>query len=100
MFREGRVVALIDFAMASPGRPLWDLAIAGEIWGPLGDPARRDPQGRSTSTASLASGSSPAATGSTPIEAEALVDVLAEERAHSAANIRAEIADGNPVVDT
>ena len=42
VFRDGRVVALIDFAMAAPGRPLWDLAIAAEIWGPLGDPARRD----------------------------------------------------------
>ena len=42
VFRDGRVVALIDFAMAAPGRPLWDLAIAAEIWGPLGDPDRRD----------------------------------------------------------
>ena len=42
VFRDGRVVALIDFAMAAPGRPLWDVAIAGETWGPLGDPKRRD----------------------------------------------------------
>ena len=45
VFRDGRVVALIDFAMAAPGRPLWDVAIAAEIWGPLGDPERRDPHG-------------------------------------------------------
>ena len=32
VFRDGRVAALIDFAMAAPGRPLWDIAIAAEIW--------------------------------------------------------------------
>ena len=42
VFRDGRVVALIDFAMAAPGRALWDVAIAAEMWGPLGDPERRD----------------------------------------------------------
>ena len=42
VFRDGRVVALIDFAMAAPGRPLWDLSIAAEVWSPLGDPVRRD----------------------------------------------------------
>ena len=39
VFRDGRPVALIDFAMAAPGRPLWDVAIAAEVWGPLGDPS-------------------------------------------------------------
>jgi len=95
VFREGRVVALIDFAMASPGRPLWDLATAGEIWGPLGDPARRDQHPVDLDGISrfgiLARGYELA-----PEQAQALVDVLIEERAHSAANIRAEIADGNP----
>jgi hypothetical protein len=62
VFRDGRVVALIDFAMAAPGRPLWDLAIAAELWCPLGDPERRDQhppdldsgrsEGRSWSTSS------------------------------------------------
>ena len=45
VFRDGRVVALIDFAMAAPGRPLWDVAIAAEIWCPLGDPEWRDARG-------------------------------------------------------
>lgn len=95
VFREGRVVALIDFAMASPGRPLWDLAIAGEIWGPLGDPARRDRHPADLDGIArfgiLARGYELA-----PEQAGVLVDVLIEERARSAANIRAEIADGNP----
>jgi hypothetical protein len=95
VFRDGRAVALIDFAMASPGRPLWDLAIAGEIWGPLGDPVRRDRHPVDLDGIArfgiLAKGY-----GLDPDEAPALVDVLIEERAHSVANIRAEIADGNP----
>ena len=35
-------MALIDFAMAAPGRSFWDLSIAAEVWSPLGEPARRD----------------------------------------------------------
>ncbi len=95
VFREGRVVALIDFAMASPGRPLWDLAIAGEIWGPLGDPDRRD-QHPADLDGIARFGILARGYGLDPDEAVSLIDVLVEERAHSAANIRAEIADGNP----
>lgn len=95
VFRAGRVAALIDFAMAAPGRPLWDLAVAAEVWCPLGDPAYRAPH----------------LTGLDPIhrfdvlargyrlEAERypeLVDLVVEERAHAAAHIRAEVAAGNP----
>jgi hypothetical protein len=95
VFRDGRVVALIDFAMASPGRPLWDLAIAGEIWGPLGDPARRDPAAAHFDGIRRL-GILANAYGLDPGRAAELIDVLVEERAHSHANIRAEIADGNP----
>jgi phosphotransferase family enzyme len=94
VFRDGRVVALIDFAMAAPGRPLWDLAIAAEMWGPLGDPARRDNHPADLDgirrLAILARGY-----GLDPGKAEELVDVLIEERAHSTTNVRAEIAAGN-----
>lgn len=94
VFRDGRVVALIDFDMAAPGRPLWDVAIAAEIWGPLGDPQRRDPPGVDLDgTARL--GLLARAYGLKPDSAEELVDVLVEERSHSVANIRAEIAGGN-----
>ena len=94
VFRDGRVVALIDFAMAAPGRPLWDLAIAAETWCPLGDPDRRDqhPVGldgiRRLGVLARAYGLEPG-------RAEELVDVVIEERAHAVANIRAEIASGN-----
>ncbi|MEO5884577.1 MAG: phosphotransferase [Candidatus Limnocylindrales bacterium] len=95
VFRDGRVVALIDFAMAGPGRPLWDLAIAADTWGPLGDPGRRD-QHPSDLDGVARLGVLTRAYGLGPGQAPELVDVILEERAHSAANIRAEIADGNP----
>ena len=38
VFRDGQAVALIDFDLASPGEPVWDLAIAARLWVPLRDP--------------------------------------------------------------
>ena len=94
VFRDGRVVALIDFAMAAPGRPLWDVAIAAEIWGPLGDPERRD--GHAVILDGIERlGVLARAYGLEPERAEELVDVIVQERAHSTANIRTEIAGGN-----
>lgn len=95
VFRNGRVVALIDFAMSGPGRPLWDLAITAEMWGPLGDPGRRD-QHPPDLDGIARLGVLTRAYGLDPARAPELVDVILEERAHSRANIRAEIADGNP----
>jgi aminoglycoside phosphotransferase (APT) family kinase protein len=94
VFRDGRVVALIDFAMAAPGRPLWDLAIAAEIWTPLGDPSRRE--GHVELDGVERFGVLAHAYGLEPDRAEELLDVVSEERARAAANIRAEIAAGNP----
>ena len=47
VFREGRAVALIDFDLAAPGAPLWDVASTARLWAPLRTPddvadARRD----------------------------------------------------------
>jgi hypothetical protein len=39
VFRDGRAVALIDFDLAAPGRPVWDVAVAARYWVPLVDPA-------------------------------------------------------------
>lgn len=94
VFRDGRVVALIDFAMAAPGRPLWDLAIAAELWAPLGDPARRDQHPLDLDGITRL-GILGRAYGLEPDRADELLDVVAEERAHARANIRAEIAAGN-----
>ena len=37
IFRAGRAVALIDFDLAGPGSPAWDLAAAARHWAPLYD---------------------------------------------------------------
>ncbi|MFE9809348.1 phosphotransferase [Streptomyces sp. NPDC005227] len=38
VFRDGHAAALIDFDLAAPGRPLWDLAMAARYWIPMVDP--------------------------------------------------------------
>jgi hypothetical protein len=35
VFRDGTAVALIDFDLAAPGSPLWDVALAARLWAPL-----------------------------------------------------------------
>lgn len=39
VFRDGRAVALIDFDLAAPGTPLWDVAAAARLWAPLRSPS-------------------------------------------------------------
>jgi Ser/Thr protein kinase RdoA (MazF antagonist) len=39
VFRGGVAVALIDFELASPGSPVWDVALAARLWVPLRDPS-------------------------------------------------------------
>jgi hypothetical protein len=39
VFRDGSAVAFIDFDLASPGSPIWDLAAASRLWAPLRDDA-------------------------------------------------------------
>ncbi|MDH6521728.1 hypothetical protein M2163_001281 [Streptomyces sp. SAI-135] len=38
VFRDGRAAALIDFDLAAPGRPVWDVAMAARYWVPMLDP--------------------------------------------------------------
>ncbi|MEV5546482.1 aminoglycoside phosphotransferase family protein [Streptomyces sp. NPDC052309] len=38
VFRDGRAAALIDFDLAAPGRPLWDVAMTARYWVPVADP--------------------------------------------------------------
>jgi Ser/Thr protein kinase RdoA (MazF antagonist) len=42
IFRDGRAVALIDFDLAAPGRPAFDLAVTACFWAPLRDHADID----------------------------------------------------------
>lgn len=39
VFRDGRAVALIDFDLAAPGAPVWDVAAAARLWVPLRPPS-------------------------------------------------------------
>lgn len=38
VFRDGRAVALIDFDLAAPGRPIWDLVMTARYWVPMVPP--------------------------------------------------------------
>ncbi|MDT0347209.1 phosphotransferase enzyme family protein [Streptomyces litchfieldiae] len=38
VFRDGRAAALIDFDLAAPGRPVWDVAMTARYWVPMLDP--------------------------------------------------------------
>jgi hypothetical protein len=39
VFRDGVAVALIDFDLAAPGAPVWDVAATARLWAPLRSPA-------------------------------------------------------------
>jgi aminoglycoside phosphotransferase (APT) family kinase protein len=38
VYRDGKAFALLDFDLAAPGRPLWDLAQMARMWSPLRPP--------------------------------------------------------------
>ena len=93
VFRDGRVVAFIDFGEAAPGRPLWDLAIACEEWAPMHAPGARlhhpDQLDGVRRVGLLAR-----AYGLEPERAAELVDVIVQERAQQIGHVRAEAAAG------
>ncbi|MFD8599686.1 phosphotransferase [Kitasatospora sp. NPDC059646] len=46
VFRGGAAAALIDFDLAAPGRPVWDVAMAARYWVPVLDPETAAETGR------------------------------------------------------
>jgi hypothetical protein len=94
VFRDGRVVAFIDFDMAAPGRALWDVAIAVQEWAPLHAPDARIAHSRDLDGVARF-GRFARAYGVTPDEAVEAVELVFTERAHSIAHIREQIASGN-----
>jgi thiamine kinase-like enzyme len=95
VFRNGRVFALIDFDMAAPGRPLWDLAIAIQEWAPLHAPQVRWDYPQRLDAITRA-GTIAHAYGIKSDEASDLVEIIFAARENTLAHIRAEIADGSP----
>jgi thiamine kinase-like enzyme len=96
VFRDGIAVALIDFDMAAPGRPLWDLAIAAEEWAPLHAPGSRLSAPDSLDAVHRV-GVLARAYGLPRDRAEEFLDVVAEGKAQSTGNVLAQAAVGDPV---
>jgi hypothetical protein len=94
--RDGLADALIDFDMAAPGRPFWDLGTAAQEWMPLHAPATRTDH-RFPLDAVDRFGRFARGYGVSADDAVELVDVVFEERAQALANIRHEVAGGNEV---
>lgn len=96
VFRDGRAVALIDFDTAAPGRALWDVAVAMQIWAPLHAPHVRWYYPQQLDGIARA-GILGRAYGIKPEEASDLVEVIFAAREHIHTKVRAEIADGSPL---
>ncbi|WP_333771666.1 phosphotransferase enzyme family protein [Streptomyces sp. IBSBF 2435] len=96
VFRGGRAVALIDFDLAAPGRPLWDVAMTARYWVPMLDPASAtarypcglDQLGRLRLLAD--------AYGLTPAERAELPAVIEQATAAGRAFVERRVADGDP----
>jgi hypothetical protein len=96
VFRDGRAVALIDFDTAAPGRPLWDVAIAIQIWAPLHAPHVRWYYPQELDGIARA-GILARAYGIKPEEAPDLAEIIFAAREHIHTKVRAEIANGSPL---
>ncbi|MFD9566044.1 phosphotransferase [Streptomyces sp. NPDC059994] len=97
VFRDGRAAALIDFDLAAPGRPLWDVAMTARYWVPLVDPASAaafypsglDAPGRLRILAD--------SYGLSPRDRAELVGVIEQATEVCRAFVARRVADGDPV---
>ncbi|GGK96851.1 trifolitoxin immunity domain-containing protein [Streptomyces flaveus] len=97
VFRDGRAAALIDFDLAAPGRPLWDVAMTARYWVPMLDPA--------SATAFYPTGlDAPArlrmladSYGLSPQERAELPGVIEQATGTCRAFVAGRVADGDPV---
>lgn len=97
VFRDGRAAALIDFDLAAPGRPLWDVAMAARYWVPMLDPvsaAAAYPAGLDAPARlrTLADGY-----GLSPGECAELPGVIEQATEICRAFVARRVADGDPV---
>ena len=96
VFRRGEAVAFIDFDLAAPGRPLWDVAMTLQEWAPLHAPDARHRHPAHLDGVSRL-GRFARAYGVEPDEATDLVGILFASRRQILAHIRSEIARGTQV---
>lgn len=97
VFRDDRAAALIDFDLAAPGRPLWDVAMAARYWVPMLDPesaAALYPAGPDASARlrTLADGY-----GLSPEDRAALPGMIERATEVCRAFVARRVADGDPV---
>lgn len=97
VFRDGYATALIDFDLAAPGRPLWDVAMTARYWVPMLDPtsaAALYPAGLDAPTRLriLADGY-----GLSPQERAELPGIIEQATASCRAFVADRVTDGDPV---
>ncbi|MFC5658729.1 phosphotransferase [Streptomyces nogalater] len=97
VFRDGRATALIDFDLAAPGRPLWDVAMTARYWVPMLDPTSAAPLypaglDAPTRLRVLADGY-----GLSPRERVDLPGIIEEATATCRAFVAGRVAHGDPV---
>lgn len=96
VFQDGRADGVIDFDLAAPGRPLWDVAMTARYWAPMLDPesaaalypAHLDPTARLRVLAD--------AYGLSNEDRAALPTVIDEATAVCRTFVATRVADGNP----
>lgn len=94
VFRDGRAVAILDFDFASPGRPVWDLAMAARMWAllrPTPGEDRGDDAARARRVGLLAAGY-----GLAPADREEFVDAIVEAQRVGNAFVRGRVEAGQP----
>jgi aminoglycoside phosphotransferase (APT) family kinase protein len=97
VFRDGRATALIDFDLAAPGRPLWDVAMAARYWVPMLDPVSATalyPAGLDVSARLRILADS---YGLSPRDRAGLPGVIEQATEICRAFVARRVADGNPV---
>ncbi|MFJ2091124.1 phosphotransferase [Streptomyces sp. NPDC087901] len=97
VFRDGRATAVIDFDLAAPGRPLWDVAMTARYWVPMLDPVSAEalyPEGLDVPTRLRILSDS---YGLSAQERAELPGLIEQATASCRAFVADRVADGDPV---